>query len=304
MERRGVFGVAFAAMAPTPPLPRDAAAWKEYIAARNSGAVADIAALRRSFDVDVKPRVVAGVPCYDITPRVVTPRNRRRLIISLHGGAYIFRAGEAGLRDGLIVAGLTGLPVLSVDYRMPPDHPYPAALDDALAVWREVGGRGTGLFGVSAGGGLALCLAQAAKARGLPAPGAIIAATPWSDLSKTGDSYVVNAEADTIAVRYEGLLEEAAKLYAAGRDLKDPLVSPVYGDFSGFAPTLLTAGTRDLFLSNAVRVHEKLRAAGAVTQLEVQEGHSHGQFMTVPESAGTRALFATFATFLDQHLAP
>src|SRR5262245_47710752 len=116
---------------------------------------------------------------------------------------------------------------------------------------------------------MALLLVQRAKRERLPLPGAVMSGTPWSDMSKTGDSYYANDGVHG-GIRYDGFWEPVAKLYAAGRDLKDPMLSPVYGDFAYFPPTILVTGTRDLFLSNTVRVHHKLLQAGVPAQLLVE----------------------------------
>src|SRR6202042_2388751 len=133
-----------------------------------------------------------------------------------------------------------------------PDFPFPAALDDAVAVWREVikshPPLNLGLFGTSAGGGLTLATVLRLKQLGLPLPGAIMAGTPWADLTKTGDTYFTNELVDNVLGSNDGLLEAAAKLYAGTHNLKEPLLSPVYGDLTGFPPAILLSGTRDLFL--------------------------------------------------------
>lgn len=288
------------------PVPRSAAEWRALRLQRAQAIAPQLEELRARFGVTVTPQMVAGVRCYVAKPQLMADKNRDRLVLSLHGGAHVFRAGEAATLEAIYIAGLTGLKVLAVDYRMPPEHPFPAGMDDVIAVWKntlqQVKPAHTALFGMSSGGGLALAFVQRAKQENLPLPAALVAATPWSDLSKTGDSYFTHAGDDKILDRYEGLLEEAAKLYAAGRDLKDPSLSPVYGDFSGFPPTFLVAGTRDLFLSNTVRVQRKLKQAGVHTQLEVLEGESHGEFM-MPNATGAASLFADIAAFLAAHLA-
>ncbi len=111
------------------------------------------------------------------------------------------------------------------------------------------------LGGTSAGGGLALAATQKLRQLGLDLPGALWAGTPWADLTKTGDSQFTNEGIDRMLVTYDGILEAAAKLYAGSQDLKTTLISPVYGTFEGFLPTYLVTGTRDLFLSDTVRVH-------------------------------------------------
>ena len=115
--------------------------------------------------------------------------------------------------------------------------------------------------------------------------GAVMSGTPWSDLSKTGDTYYANDGIDG-TLTYEGFWEAVAKLYANGHDLKDPQLSPVYGDFTGFPPTYIVTGTRDLFLSNTVRVQQKLLQAGVPMQLEVEEGQPH---MAYSRSVGIEA---------------
>jgi monoterpene epsilon-lactone hydrolase len=285
--------------------PRTAEEWKALSAQRALGSARQLHELRERFGVTVAQQAIAGVNCYVISPKVMTAEKRNRLLVNLHGGAHAFRSGEAGTLEGIYMAGLAGLKVIAVDYRMPPDHPFPAAMDDAMAVWREivklVKPAHSAIFGISSGGGMVLSLVQRAKRERLPLPAAIMAGTPWSDLSKTGDSYFTNAGIDNVVVTYEGLLEAAAKLYANGRDLKDPLLSPVYGDFSGFPPTFLVAGTRDLFLSNTVRVHRKLRQVGVEAQLEIYEGQSHGQFLN-PDAPETTELFTDIAKFFDAYL--
>src|SRR5205814_7337121 len=113
------------------------------------------------------------------------------------------------------------------------------------------------------GGGMTLAMVLRAEKEGLPLPAATAPGTPWSDMTKTGDTYFTNEMVDNVLVSNDGWLGDAAKLYANGHDLKDPMLSPVYGDFQGFPPSILTPGTRDLFLSHPVRVHRQLPPGGA-----------------------------------------
>jgi epsilon-lactone hydrolase len=268
--------------------------------------LAQIDSLKKQFDVTVEPRSIGGVRCFVVTPRAIPEGNRRRLLLNVHGGAYVFGSGEGGTMEAILMAGHAHMKVIAVDYRMPPDFPYPAAMDDAMRVWREVvklaNPANTAIFGTSTGGGMTLAMVQRAIKEGLPLPAAIAPGTPWSDLSKTGDSYFTNESIDNSLVAYDPLLSAAAKLYAVGIDLKDPRISPVYGDFHGFPPAILTTGTRDLFLSNTVRVHRKLREAGVVAQLEVYEGQSHAQYFPDPSAAESVEAFEEIAKFFDAHL--
>jgi acetyl esterase/lipase len=188
---------------------------------------------------------------------------------------------------------------------MPPDFPFPAAIDDTVAVWKEViksyTPRNVGLFGTSTGGGMTLATVIRLKQLGLPLPGALMAGTPWSDLTKTGDTYFTNEFVDNVLGSNDGTLEAAAKLYAGKHDLKEPLISPVYGDLSGFPPTVLLSGTRDLFLSNTVRVHQKLLQAGVHADLLVFEGQSHAQYLEADTPECAIAL-REVAQFFDRNL--
>ncbi|MGO9934845.1 MAG: alpha/beta hydrolase, partial [Steroidobacteraceae bacterium] len=240
-------------------------------------------------------------------PKTLPARNRDLILVNVHGGAYVFFPGEAGNPEAVLMAGFAHMMVLSIDYRMPPDFPYPAALDDAIGVWRNLikthDPKKMAIFGTSTGGGMTLAMVLRAKAEHLPLPAAIAPGTPWSDLTKTGDSYFANESVDNVLVGYDGILGDAAKLYANGHDLKDPFLSPVYGDFHGFPPTILTTGTRDLFLSNTVRVHRKLREAGVEAALNVFEGQSHAQYGFVAAAPETQEAFGEIAQFFDAHLA-
>jgi len=224
----------------------------------------------------------------------------------VHGGGYVLGPGESGTREAILMAGYGKMKVISIDYRMPPDFPYPAAMDDAMAVWSEVvktnDPNNMAIFGTSTGGGMTLAMVLRARKEGLPFPAAIAPGTPWSDMTKTGDTFFTNEMVDNILVSNDGWLGDAARLYANGTDLKDPQLSPIYGDFTGFPPTILTSGTRDLFLSNTVRVHRKLRQAGVVADLNVFEGQSHAQYMGDAFAPETKEHFTELTRFFDRYL--
>jgi acetyl esterase/lipase len=159
------------------------------------------------------------------------------------------------------------------------------------------------IFGTSTGGGMTLAMILRAKQEGLPLPAAIAPGTPWADLTETGDTYKTNEWLDNVLVSYNGYLRHAAELYANGHDLKDPQLSPIYGDFSGFPPAILTSGTRDLFLSLTVLTHRKLRRAGVEAELQVFEGMSHAQYNFDAFAPETKETFTEIAKFFDKHLA-
>ncbi|GEC58762.1 monoterpene epsilon-lactone hydrolase [Bradyrhizobium japonicum] len=296
--------------APYPPHfnadPKTPAEWKELIDRRAKLLIAGIPALKAKLGVKVEETRLAGVHCYIVTPNKIALENRRRLLIHVHGGGYVFGPGEAALPEAIMMAGFGGYKVISVDYRMPPDFPYPAAMDDAMAVWKEVlkshEHRRLAIFGTSTGGAMTLAMVLRARDEKLPLPAAIAPGTPWSDIDKIGDSYASNEWVDNVLVTWDGWLGRAAKLYANGTSLKNPYISPIYGDFKGFPPTILTSGTRDLFLSNTVRTHRKLRRAGVIADLNVYEGQSHAQYQFNVDAPETKEAFTDIARFFDRYL--
>lgn len=275
-------------------------------AAADPGMSRTLAALRETLGVSVAPMIISGVNSWLVTPNRLTIANRNRLLIHVHGGGYVGGGGEAATAEAIMMAGLGGYKVICVDYRLPPAFPFPAALDDVLTVWRALlrseSAKRMAIFGSSAGGGLALAAVLRAKDQGLPLPAAVSAATPWSDLNKIGDSYFTNEFVDNTLLSWDAGLSAAAQLYAKGHDLKDPYLSPVYGNFENFPPTILTTGTRDLFLSNTIRVHRKMRRAGVLADLNVYEGMSHAQFGG-PEVPEAREIFQAIGRFFDRRLA-
>jgi acetyl esterase/lipase len=262
--------------------------------------------LLQKFHVTLEQQTIAGVPVYKVKPANVAPENRDRLLVHVHGGGYVSFAGKAATPEAILMAYYGQIEVISVDYRMPPDFPFPAAVEDAVAVWKAVihshKPSRVGLFGTSAGGGLTLATVLRLKQLGLPLPGALMAGTPWTDLTQTGDSYFANEFVDNVLGSYRGGLEAAAKLYAGAHDLKEPLLSPIYGDVSSFPPTLLLSGTRDLFLSNTVRMQQKLLQSGARADLIVFEGQSHAQYLIVTDAPESAAAWREVSSFFNQNL--
>jgi monoterpene epsilon-lactone hydrolase len=297
---------AIAAPAWNTPIPKNAAGWRRLREQYDEAGAKEARALWKQLEVTVAPLTVGGVKCHLVKPKEVPAAKRSRLLVHFHGGAYVFNGGEASTSEATVVAHASETVVLSVDYRMPPEHPFPAALDDAVAVWKAVIAEHeperTGLFGTSAGGGLAMAAVLELQQRRLPLPGALFLGSPWADLSKTGDTYFTNAGVDNLIPRYEGLLAAAALLYAGASDIKAPLVSPIYGDLRGFPPTILISGTRDLFSSLVVRVHRKLRQADVEAELHVFEGQSHAQYLTSYPSPEASEALGEVARFFDRHL--
>lgn len=279
---------------------------KKFADVQAANTVKGIPAMLDRLHVKSVASVINGVKVFTVTPETIPLENRDKVLIHVHGGCYVLFPGQSGTTEAIMMAGFGHYKVISVDYRMPPEAYFPAALDDAVAVYKEVlkdtPAKNIAFFGTSAGGALTLEMVLRARAQGLPVPGAIAPGTPMSDVTKTGDSFYTNEKIDNILVSRDGFCDAGTVIYANGHDLKDPLLSPVYGDMHGFPPAILTTGTRDLLLSNTVRVHRELRRAGVAAELTVFEGQSHAQYQFDDRVPETKEAFDEIAAFFGEHL--
>ncbi len=279
------------------PAADDTAGWaeaKEAVSGMIAHMLAPMVAECRS---QVETIDLAGTVTYLATPADAGADDRAYL--DIHGGGLVHGGGEPCRLGARIQADRLGVRCYAVDYRMPPEQPYPASLDDCVAVYRALLDRyapeNIVVGGGSAGGNLAAALVLRARDEGLPMPAALVLITPELDLTESGDSFETNRMVD---VMLPAPLMGTNLLYAAGQDLAHPYLSPLFGDFSkGFPATFLQAGTRDLFLSNTVRMHRALRRAGIPVELHVFEGMPHGGFMNAPEDA---ELNAEVRRFVDE----
>ncbi|WP_174273462.1 alpha/beta hydrolase [Sphingomonas bacterium] len=265
------------------PAADDAEGWavaKETVSGMIAYMLAPVVAKCRS---EVETIDLGGTVSYLATPADAGADDRAYL--DIHGGGLVHGAGEPCRLGARVQADRLNVRCYAVDYRMPPEQPYPASLDDCLAAYRALLERyapeNIVVGGGSAGGNLAAALMLRARDEGLPLPAALVLITPELDLTESGDTFETNRMVDVMLPRP---LMGTNLLYAAGHDLAHPYLSPLFGDFSkGFPPTFLQAGTRDLFLSNTVRMHRALRKAGIPVELHIFEGMPHGGFMGAPE---------------------
>ena len=279
----------------------DHEAWKATITAMDEQILMGVELRIADIDATVEQISIDGIDVFVIAPAGADTGESAPILFDIHGGALIAGGGQACRAMGTVMAAAAGLVTWAVDYRMPPDHPYPTSLDDCLAVYRALldvrSPAQIAVSGSSAGGNLAAALMLRAWAEGLPMPACLVLNSPEADLTESGDSFETNQGVDYVLVNR---LTESIALYAHGHDLEGPFLSPLFGDVSHFPPTYLQTGTRDLFLSNTVRFHRKLRAAGVEAELHIGEAMPHGGFFGfAPEDA---ELEAEMHRFIAKHL--
>lgn len=214
----------------------------------------------------------------DIAERLLT--ENREVVLQLHGGGYIGKMKNAYRDFAVLYAKMPGeRAVLSVDYRVAPENPYPAALEDAYAAYQwllEMGCEGNQIIvaGDSAGGGLALALCLYLKDKGEPLPRKLVLMSPWTDLAATGDSYETNFEKDPLfGNTTDSMIYSNA--YYGENDPKTPYISPLYGDYEGLPPMLFQVGGAEMLLSDSARAAKKAKAAGCEVKLTVYDGMFH-----------------------------
>ena len=225
--------------------------------------------------VTVTAAALGGVPAAQITINGVEPCH---VVLYFHGGVYVL--GDAFQAAGLAaqVGRRTGARVISVDYRLAPEHPYPAAVDDALAAYRALLDAGIdpsdiALAGESAGGGLAVATLVNARDHGLPLPAAAFAMSPYADLTLAGTTMETKRAADPLLSR-ENLQARVAD-YTAGHDAAGGLISPVFADLSGLPPLIIQAGTHEVLLDDAVRLARQAATADVAVTLDITPGVPH-----------------------------
>lgn len=250
--------------------------------------------------VDTEVLDMDGVRVFVATPEG-TARDDRRTYLSIHGGNFTMGGGDVCRANAAATAASLRVRVWGIDYRMPPHHPHPAPLDDCVSVYRSAlrdrSAREIAIGGTSAGGNLTATLILRARDEGMPLPAAAVLCTPAIDFTAAGDTLRTNAGVDTTL---SGDLAPLYRFYAGSHDPRDPYLSPLFADLAkGFPPTVLFSGTRDVLLSDTVRMHRALRGAEVPAELHVFEAAPHAMFFgTAPED---RERFREIRHFLDRH---
>jgi monoterpene epsilon-lactone hydrolase len=257
------------------------------------------------FPVSITETEIGGVRCHLIEPDNIPESNKGRMLINLHAGGFVM--GSGSLVEAIPIAHLTQMPVIAVDYRLAPEHPFPAAVVDVLAVYREVlrdhKAEHVAIFGSSAGGFLTAQTVARCEKEGLPVPACVGIFSGAGDLLDLGDTwniFTANGFFGPLNLPLNSEISEV-KVYLNGADPKDPLVSPRFGDLSAFPPALLISGTRDQVLSGAANFHRALRAADRPADFLVFDAmpHSHWFVLHLPE---TRETLDAMVRFFKRHL--
>lgn len=287
--------------------PESDALKKPTVAQQRAGTDAWQASAGKAFEamypVHVGADTIAGVPVRVVTPLTMPEENRGRVLINLHGGGFVVDSGS--LTESVPIANLTQTKVISVLYRMAPEHPFPADVDDAVAVYKEVlktyKPERIAIYGTSAGAILTGEVAVKLKQLGLPLPGALGIFSGMGDFSRYGDSQALFA-----LNGLSGHLDPPAKApilpeYVGKTDPRDPVLSPVFADVHGFPPTLFITSERDLLLSGTTILHRKFLADGVDGRLVVFEALPHA-FWNNPELPESKEAVRMMANFFDKEL--
>jgi epsilon-lactone hydrolase len=256
---------------------------------------------RKMYPVHEEDKTIAGVKTRLFTPPGVPPDKKNRILINLHGGGFVIDSGS--LVESIPIASLTKTPVLTVYYRLATEAPFPAAVDDTIAVYKELlktyKPENMALFGTSAGAVITAQVAVRLKRDALPLPAALGFFTGAADLSRAGDSQAFFG--------VPGLLGAAPpenqfpSVYLKGSDPRGPLVSPIFADLRGLPPTLNITGTRDMLLSGTANFHRALLKAGVKSELIVYDAMSHAFWYMIGTPESKEALEA-MAEFFDRQL--
>ncbi|ROQ00946.1 acetyl esterase/lipase [Rathayibacter sp. PhB93] len=268
------------------PTPSDTEGWAFLEAAAASTepevleimALSTVGAVPSDEEVDVVDRTVGDATFIVATPRSTTSEDRR-VLLNMHGGGFTFGGGATARRSTQLLAGNMGLTTWGMDYRQLPHHPFPAGLDDCMTVYRllleDRAPEDVVVVGQSGGANLAAALMLRIRDEGLPTPAGLGLVSPPTDFTFQGETWYTNAEGTSS----DGFVNMLA-LYKGEYPAEHPYISPLFGEWDdSFPPMIITSGTRDMLLSDAVRLHRTLVKAGVKTELHVWEGAPHGFFM-------------------------
>jgi monoterpene epsilon-lactone hydrolase len=259
--------------------------------------------MQAMYPTTIARDTIAGVPVRAITPPAIPPEKRDRVLLNVHGGG--FQADWGSVAETIPIASLTQTKVIGVLYRLAPEHPFPAAVEDTIAVYKELlktyKPRNIVLYGTSAGAILTCEVAVHLKQLGLPLPAALGIFSGTGDLARKGDSVAIFGLWGLSGPLFGPAKSPEPDPYVGSTDPRDPILSPIFGDLKGLPPTLFLTSERDLLLSGTVNLHRAFRNAGVQSDLVVFDGlhHAFWNEFRMPESIEADH---TIADFFDQHL--
>jgi acetyl esterase/lipase len=253
----------------------------------------------------IKADTIAGVPVKVVTPPMVPKEKRDRVLLCLHGGAFMADFGS--VTEAMPVASLAQTKVISVMYRLQPENVFPAAVDDVVAVYRELlkdyRPANIGIYGTSSGAALTAEVAVALKQKKVPLPGALGILSGWGDFSQPGDSVSMYGLLGLSGAAGPDCSLCNVSAYMGKTDPRDPLLSPLYADLSGLPPALFLTSTRDILLSGTTILHRAFLKAGVPAELMVFEGLPHAFWVTGPRTMPEAVeAYKAVASFFDRNL--
>jgi monoterpene epsilon-lactone hydrolase len=290
---------------PAFPAANDIKAWKVAQAKQEAVGLQRGKPILERLQPTVTEIKLGGVPVVDVKPK--NWKDNGKVMVYTHGGAYTFFSAKSSLGSSAVMANVTGLRVISVDYTLAPHAKWRQVTDQVASVFKALRKQGyamkdIAIYGDSAGGSLAAGSVLKMRDQGMGMLAVVVLWTPWSDITDTGDTYNTLKHAEPLYV-YDKHLKHAADAYADPKDQKNPYVSPVYGDYSkGFPPTLIQGGTKEIFLSNFIRQYQALDTAGQTVKLDLYEGMILVFQLNTAGSPESNTALKKAAAFVKQYL--
>ncbi|WP_109618056.1 alpha/beta hydrolase fold domain-containing protein [Sediminitomix flava] len=293
------------AAGPTAPAADNIEGWKQLNAIMSKVAFGREADVKEKYQITVEEQKIGGIRVLEITPKGWKEDGKR--LIYTHGGGYTMFSADNTITSAALAANATGMRVISIDYTVAPNAQWKDITGEVVNVFKGLNAQGftmenIGIFGDSAGGGLVGGSVLRLRDEGLGMPAVVVLWSPWADITETGDTYMTLKHAESNYV-YKKVLGPSADAYADPKDQKHPYVSPVYGDFTkGFPPTLIQGGTREIFLSNFIRLYQAIDMAGQNVTLDIYEGMPHVFQIKSTESTETKVAVEKMAKYIQKYI--
>jgi epsilon-lactone hydrolase len=288
------------------PAPNDLSGWRTLNQMLESGAMNLSQSTADLFEPTITEISLGGINALDIKPKNWTDNGK--VLVYTHGGAYTLLSANSTLWLSILAADSTGLRVISIDYTVAPFAKWSQSTDEVISAVQALKNQegysleDIAIYGDSAGGGLAAGTVLKMRDNGMGMPAAVVLWSPWADVTENGDTYITLKDSDPF-LGNTSLLKNSADAYANPGDQKNPYVSPVYANYSkGFPPTLIQGGTKEIFLSDFVRLYQALDQSGVPAKLDIYEGMPHvfqALLVNTPESD---IALSKMNNFLKSHL--